>query len=153
MVPKDHVRCIVSLPRSLGRKLEGMAIHYRVSKSAVLAMAVRKYLNRIGLDAIERRYIEQFDQILERLAPIERNERVAIESLRFLVRYMLEVYCFAFRRDVADCPLGRERFAEFAEHVHRNVASGRITLHAELEKLAASKRSAESPTPRSGHGE
>ena len=134
MAPKDHVRCILSLPRALDKKLEGKAVNYRLSKSAVLAMAVRKYLNRVGVDAIERQHPEQFDHILKRVAHIERNERVAIESLGFLVRYVLEVYCFAFPGNVEACPIGRERFAEFVERVRRNVASGLITLHAALEK-------------------
>lgn len=128
MLTSDHVRRVVSLPPKLNRLLEWAVIRYRIPKAKIVVFALCKYFNRLDLDAEAHTYAQQLDDILGRLAPIEHAKRAEFESLKLLAEYLLEVYWYLFEGKVEQRPGARERLAEFKKRVHRQVASGRITI-------------------------
>ena len=128
MARKDHVRYQLFLPQSLSKRFETLANVPGVSKSAILVEAIGDFLDRRGDDALEFHFAERLDQVSKRLARIERNNRVALESLSLFIRYMLTVNAPIAEGDETARVLGRQRFAEFVERVGRQVASGYITL-------------------------
>lgn len=128
MARKDHVRYQLFLPQSLSKRFETLASVPGVSKSAILVEAIGDFLDRRGDDELELHFAERLDQVSKRLARIERNNRVALESLSLFIRYMLTVNAPIAEGDEAARVLGRQRFDEFVERVGRQVASGYITL-------------------------
>ena len=67
--------------------LEQLAAKPGVSRSAIVADAVRAYLDRRGADELDDRFKVRLDKLSQQLSRIERDVGIVMESLALFVRY------------------------------------------------------------------
>ncbi len=128
MARADLVRHQLFLPRALSDRLEVLAAKPGATKSAILALAVKAYLDRRGANELDERFAQRLDRISGQLARIERDGHVGLESLALFVRYMLTVNAPLAEEDEIARAIGRDRFAAFVTRVGQQLATGRLTF-------------------------
>lgn len=118
MKPRHHFY----LDRALGERLDAHVTKTGASKSAVVADALRSYLDGRGA--------KELDDILGmRLNRIARDQEVLLESLALFIRYQLTVTAPLPETDKAALAVGQDRFQSFIAQVGRRIASGRGYSH------------------------
>ena len=124
----ERVRHQLFLPRPLSDRLEAPASKPGGSKSAILADAVTRWLNRRGASELDDRFALRLDRMSKALARIERDGSVALETLALFIRFELSIQAPLAENDAVGRALARERFEAFVAQVGRAVASGRRTM-------------------------
>ena len=127
MKPRHHLYFDDALTEQLDR-LGGKP---GTSKSAIVADALRAYLDRRAASELDALFKVRLDRMSRQLARIERDQKILLESLALFVRYQLTVTAPLPEADKAAQAVGRERFQRFVDQVGRQLASGRQTLGAE----------------------
>jgi predicted transcriptional regulator len=121
MKPRHHLY----LDDDLTAQLERLGSKPGTSKSAIVADALRDYLNRRATREVDDLLKTRLDRISTQLGRIERNGHVLLETLSLFVRYQLTVTAPLPDADKAAQAVGRERFRRFVDQVGRQLATGR----------------------------
>ncbi len=121
MKPRHHVY----LDEELTARLDLLGSKPGTSKSAIIADALRDYLNRRATREVDDLLKSRLDRISTQLGRIERDGRVLLETLSLFVRYQLTVTAPFPEADKAAQAVGRERFRRFVDQVGRQLATGR----------------------------
>lgn len=121
MKPRHHLY----LDDDLTRQLERLGSKPGTSKSAIVADALRDYLNRRATRDVDDLLKTRLDRISNQLGRVERDSLVLLETLSLFVRYQLTVTAPLPEADKAAQAVGRERFRRFVDQVGRQLAAGR----------------------------
>ena len=124
MKPRHQIYLDEGLTEALDR-LGGKA---GTSKSAIVADALRAFLDRRAAGQLDELLKVRLDRVSRALGRVERNQKILMESLALFVRYQLTVTAPLPEADRAGQALGRERFQRFVDQVGRQLASGRQTF-------------------------
>ena len=121
MKPRHHLY----LDEELTARLDMLGSKPGTSKSAIIADALRDYLNRRAAREVDDLLKSRLDRISTQLGRIERDSQVLLETLSLFVRYQLTVTAPLPEADKAAQAVGRERFRRFVDQVGRQLATGR----------------------------
>jgi len=121
MKPRHHLY----LDEELTARLDMLGSKPGTSKSAIIADALRDYLNRHATREVDDLLKSRLDRISTQLGRIERDGQVLLETLSLFVRYQLTVTAPLPEADKAAQAVGRERFRRFVDQVGRQLATGR----------------------------
>ncbi|MBT2188433.1 ribbon-helix-helix protein, CopG family [Sphingobium nicotianae] len=130
----EKVRHQLFLPKPLSDSLEALAAKPGASKSAILADALRAWLDRRGTSELDERFGLRLDRMSKALGRIERDGDVILETLALFIRFELAIQTPLAENDHAGRALGAKRFEAFVAQVGRQVAAGRRTLGAEQDR-------------------
>jgi hypothetical protein len=119
------------------KRLDRLAVHKGVSKSAVIAAALASFLSPDGGDQREAAIAKRLDRLSRQFERLERDQNVLIETVALYVRYFLTVSIPVpeGQQDAARAQ-GRARFAQFIEQLGRHIQRGRSLVrevHEEIE--------------------
>ena len=108
------------------RRLDQLAVHKGVSKSAVIAAALASFLSPDGGDQREAALAKRLDRLTRQFERLERDQNVLIETVALYVRYSLTVSIPVpeGQQDAARAQ-GRARYAQFIEQLARHIQRGR----------------------------
>jgi Ribbon-helix-helix protein, copG family len=114
-----------NLDEDLAERLAELAARPGASKSAIMADALRAWLERRAASEIDERFKVRLDRLSLQLGRIERDQQIVAETLALLARFQLTVSAPLAESDRAGRAIGQERFKSFLEQVSRRVAGGR----------------------------
>lgn len=123
------VRHQLFLDEAISQRLEALADKPGMNKSAVLADAVKAWLDRRGSNELDDRFGQRLNRLSAQLNRIERDERILLESLALFVRLTLLRDAHLPEPDAATRALARERFEQFVAQVGRQLARGDNSLN------------------------
>ncbi|WPG41179.1 CopG family transcriptional regulator [Variovorax sp. EBFNA2] len=119
------------------KRLERLAAHKDVSKSAVIAAALASFLSPDGADQREAAITKRLDRLSRQFERLERDQNVLIETLALYVRYFLTVSIpVPEGQQEAARAQGRARFAQFIEQLGRHIQRGRSLVREVHEDIA-----------------
>lgn len=121
MKPRHHLY----LDTELTAQLELLGSKPGTSKSAIVADALRTWLNRRATREVDDLLKNRLDRMSTQLNRLERDCHVLLETLSLSVRYQLTVTAPLPDADKAAQAVGRERFRRFVDQVGRQLATGR----------------------------
>ena len=109
-----------------GKRLEQIAAHKGVSKSAVIAAALASFLSPDAADQREAAFAKRLDRLSRQFDRLERDQGIQIETVALYVRYFLTVSIPVpeSQQDVARAQ-GRARYVQFVEQLARHIQRGR----------------------------
>lgn len=108
------------------KRLDQIAAHKGVSKSAVIAAALASFLSPDGEDQREAAIAKRLDRLSRQFDRLERDQNVLIETLALYVRYFLTVSIpVPEGQQEAARAQGKARYGQFIEQLARHVQRGR----------------------------
>ena len=118
------------------RRLDQLAVHKGVSKSAVIAAALASFLSPDGGDQREAALAKRLDRLTRQFERLERDQNVLIETVALYVRYSLPVSIPVpeGQQDAARAQ-GKARFEQFVEQLGRHLLRGRSLVRDVVEEL------------------
>ncbi|MDE2112208.1 MAG: ribbon-helix-helix protein, CopG family [Alphaproteobacteria bacterium] len=117
------------LDKDLSERLDRLAQKPGTSKSAIIADALRVFLEHRAAHELDDKLKPRLDKVTAQMNRLERNQRVIIESLALYIRFQFSVLPPLPERDqAAALALAQERFQAFIDQVGRRVAGGRETV-------------------------
>ena len=129
------------------KRLDQLAMHKGVSKSAVIAAALASFLSPDGADQREAALAKRLDRLSRQFERLERDQNVLIETVALYVRYFLTVSIpVPEGQQEAARAQGRARYVQFIEQLARHLQRGRSLVREVHEDLAPAV-SAESDAP------
>lgn len=131
------------------KRLDRLAVHKGVSKSAVVASALASFLSPDGGDQREAAIAKRLDRLSRQFDRLERDQNILIETVALYVRYFLTVSIpVPEGQQEAARAQGRARFAQFIEQLGRHLQRGRSLVREVHEEIEPE------PTPlQAGQGE
>jgi hypothetical protein len=131
------------------KRLDQLAAHKGVSKSAVIAAALASFLSPDAGDQREAAMAKRLDRLSRQFDRLERDQNVLIETVALYVRYFLTVSLpVPEGQQEAVRAQGRLRYAQFIEQLGRHIQRGRSLVRDVHEDLSA----ADMPTSDAGNG-
>ncbi|MGI4813430.1 MAG: CopG family transcriptional regulator [Janthinobacterium lividum] len=120
-----RTRLNIYLEPEHARRLEQVAAMKGVSKSSILAAALASWLLPEGGDQREAVLMRRLDRLSRQFDGLERDQHILIETIGLFVRYFLTVSIPVpeSHQDAARAQ-GRARYAQFVEHLVRQLARG-----------------------------
>src|SRR5579859_1962002 len=119
MKPRHHLY----LDDELTDRLEALAAKPGSSKSAIVADALRSYLDRRGARELDDLLKVRLDRQGSQLNRLERDQQIVMESLAFFIRYYLTVTPpLPDSEQSAVRAVGKDRFQSFIDQVGRRIA-------------------------------
>lgn len=107
------------------------------SRSAIVAEAVRRFVDGTPAGEIEGALKVRLDKVARELGRIQRDQQIGLESLAHFIRYQLTVTLPLPEADQAAArALGQERFGQFVEQVARRLAAGRGLARDVVDRIA-----------------
>jgi len=118
------------------KRLDQLAVHKGVSKSAIIAAALASFLSPDGGDQREAAMAKRLDRLSRQFDRLERDQNILIETVALYVRYFLTVSIPVpeGHQDAARAQ-GRARFAQFIEQLARHLQRGRSLVREVHEDL------------------
>jgi hypothetical protein len=108
------------------KRLDQVAAHKGVSKSAVIAAALASFLSPDGEDQREAAIAKRLDRLSRQFDRLERDQNVLIESVALYIRYFLTVSIpVPEGQQEAARAQGRARYLQFIEQLARHIQRGR----------------------------
>lgn len=108
------------------KRLDLVAAHKGVSKSAVVAAALASFLSPDGEDQREAAIAKRLDRLSRQFDRLERDQNVLIETTALYVRYFLTVSIpVPEGQQEAARAQGRARYTQFIEQLARHIQRGR----------------------------
>ena len=119
------------------RRLDQLAVHKGISKSAVIAAALASFLSPDGGDQREAALAKRLDRLSRQFDRLERDQNVLIETVALYIRYFLTVSIPVpeGQQDAARAQ-GRARYAQFIEQLARHLQRGRSLVREVHEDIA-----------------
>lgn len=131
------------------KRLNLLAAHKGVSKSAVIAAALASFLSPDAGDQREAAMAKRLDRLSRQFDRLERDQNVLIETVALYVRYFLTVSLpVPEGQQDAVRAQGRLRYAQFIEQLGRHIQRGRSLVREIHEDLSQT----DIPTPGAGEG-
>jgi predicted transcriptional regulator len=118
MKSRLHLR----LDDDLNERLDHLAAKPGASKSAIMADALRSYLNRKAGNEIDDLLKRRLDRISSSVARVERDVQIVMESQALFIHYQFQVTAPLADGDQAAKAVAQERFQKFIEQVGRRIA-------------------------------
>jgi len=119
-------RLNLSLPVEMIGRINDLASRKRVTRSAVVEAAVESFLSPDHADMQEAALTRRLDRLSRQVARLERDQRIATETLALFVRFWLTVTPPIPPEDQPSAQAkGRERFEGFVETLGKRVQQGR----------------------------
>ncbi|VTU31568.1 hypothetical protein SRS16CHR_04905 [Variovorax sp. SRS16] len=119
------------------KRLDQIAVHKGVSKSAVIATALASFLSPDGEDQREAAIAKRLDRLSRQFDRLERDQNVLIETLALYVRYFLTVSLpVPEGHQKAARAQGHARYVQFIEQLARHIQRGRGLVREVHEDLA-----------------
>jgi hypothetical protein len=109
-------------------QLEALAVKPGASKSAIVADALRQYINRHGAHEIDESLRIRLDRLSRENGLIRRDIQILLESFALFVRFFLTLNAHTPEPDRAARAVGQERFQRFIDQVGRQIATGKQSL-------------------------
>jgi hypothetical protein len=112
----------IYLQGPVAERFEALAAKPGANKSAILAMAITAWLDRRGANELDDRFGTRLRNISIQLDRLERDQRIALETLALFVRLNLQRDSFLPDTDDATRARGMERFQAFVAEIGRRLA-------------------------------
>ncbi|HTM81927.1 CopG family transcriptional regulator [Asticcacaulis sp.] len=126
---KTHkIRHQLFLDAPISQRLEALAEKPGMNKSAVLADAVKAWLDRRGTNELDDRFGQRLNRISAQLNRIERDQKIVLESLALFVRLTLLRDAHLPEPDAAARAMARDRFEQFVAQLGRQLSQGSQSL-------------------------
>lgn len=108
------------------KRLEQVAAHQGVSKSAVMAAALSSFLSPEAAAQRETAMAMRLDRLSRQFERLERDQNILVETVALYVRYFLTVSVpMPESQQEAARAQGRARYAQFVEQLARHLQRGR----------------------------
>ncbi|MBE7417408.1 MAG: ribbon-helix-helix protein, CopG family [Ideonella sp.] len=108
------------------RRLEQLAAHQGVSKSAVIAAALSSFLSPETAERREAIVAHRLDSLSRQFGRLERDQNILVETVALYVRYFLTVSIPVPEGQLeAARAQGRARYGQFLEQLGRHLQHGR----------------------------
>lgn len=125
------------------KRLDRLAVHKGVSKSAVIAAALASFLSPDGGDQREAAIAKRLDRLSRQFERLERDQNVLIETVALFVRYFLTVSLpVPEGQQEAARAQGRARYVQFIEQLGRHLQRGRSLVREVHEDIAPAEPAA-----------
>lgn len=124
----DKIRHQLFLDSVISRRLEALAEKPGMNKSAVLADAVKAWLDRRGTNELDDRFGQRLNRISAQLNRIERDQKIVLESLALFVRLTLMRDAHLPEPDAVARAKARDRFEQFVAQLGRQLSQGDQSL-------------------------
>lgn len=119
------------------KRLDQVAAHKGVSKSAVIAAALASFLSPDGADQREAAIAKRLDRLSRQFDRLERDQNVLIETVALYVRYFLVVSIpVPEGQQEAARAQGRTRYLQFIEQLARHIQRRRSLVREVHEDIA-----------------
>jgi predicted transcriptional regulator len=127
------------------KRLDQVAAHKGVSKSAVIAAALASFLSPDGEDQREAAIAKRLDRLSRQFDRLERDQNVLIETVALYLRYFLTVSIpVPEGQQEAARAQGRARYLQFIEQLARHIQRGRSLVREVHEDIGPGR--ADDPT-------
>lgn len=125
----SRTRLNVFIEPDHAKRLEQIAAHQGVSKSAVIAAALSTFLAPEGAEGRDAMLTARLDRLSRQYERLERYQNILVETVALYVRYFLSVSVPVpeSQQDAARAQ-GRARYAQFVEQLGRHLQRGRSLL-------------------------
>lgn len=144
-------RLNIFIEHAHAKRLDQLAVHKGVSKSAIVAAALSSFLSPDGGDQREAAMAKRLDRLSRQFDRLERDQNILIETVALYVRYFLTVSIpVPEGHQEAARAQGRARFAQFIEQLARHLQRGRSLVrevHEEIEPAGSSSSANPDPEP------
>lgn len=108
------------------KRLNQVAAHKGVSKSAVIAAALASFLSPDSEDKREAAIAKRLDRLSRQFDRLERDQNVLIETVALYIRYFLMVSIpVPEGQQEAARAQGKARYVQFIEQLARHIQRGR----------------------------
>ncbi|MDI1339912.1 CopG family transcriptional regulator [Polaromonas sp.] len=136
------------------KRLNQLAAHKGVSKSAVIAAALASFLSPDAADQREAATGKRLDRLSRQFDRLERDQGILIETVALYIRYFLTVSLPVpeGQQDAARAQ-GRARYAQFIEQLARHIQRGRSLVREIHEEVAPDDLASQAATPEHKEGE
>jgi len=136
------------------KRLDQLAAHKGVSKSAVIAAALASFLSPDTADQREAAMSKRLDRLSRQFDRLERDQGILIETVALYIRYFLTVSLPVpdGQQDAARAQ-GRARYAQFIEQLARHIQRGRSLVREVHEEVAPDDLTPPATTPEHKEGE
>lgn len=136
------------------KRLDQLAGHKGVSKSAVIASALASFLSPDAADQREAATGKRLDRLSRQFDRLERDQGILIETVALYVRYFLTVSLPVpdGQQDAARAQ-GRARYAQFIEQLARHTQRGRSLVREVHEEVTPDDPTSPATTPEHEEGE
>lgn len=133
----SRARLNVFIEPEHAKRLEQLAVHKGVSKSAVIAAALASFLSPDAADQREVALSKRLDRLSRQFDRLERDQGILIETVALYVRYFLTVSVPVpeGQQDAARAQ-GRARYAQFIEQLARHIQRGRSLVREVHEEVS-----------------
>ncbi|MGJ7536954.1 MULTISPECIES: CopG family transcriptional regulator [unclassified Variovorax] len=122
------------------KRLDHVASHKGVSKSAVIAAALASFLSPDGEDQREAALAKRLDRLSRQFDRLERDQNVLIETVALYLRYFLTVSIpVPEGQQEAARAQGRARYVQFIEQLARHIQRGRSLVREVHEDIGPGK--------------
>lgn len=152
----SRARLNIFIEPAHAKRLDQLAVHKGVSKSAIVAAALSSFLSPDGGDQREAAMAKRLDRLSRQFDRLERDQNILIETVALYVRYFLTVSIpVPEGHQEAARAQGRARFAQFIEQLARHLQRGRSLVrevHEEIEPAGSSANPDPEPEPGSADG-
>ncbi len=135
-----RVRLNIFIEPDHAKRLEQVAAHKGVSKSAVVAAALASFLSPDGEDQREAAIAKRLDRLSRQFDRLERDQNVLIETTALYVRYFLTVSIpVPEGQQEAARAQGRGRYMQFIEQLARHIQRGRSLVREVHEDIGSAE--------------
>ena len=150
----SRIRLNIFIEPDHAKRLDQLAAHKGVSKSAVIAAALASFLSPDAADQREAAMGKRLDRLSRQFDRLERDQGILIETVALYIRYFLTVSLSVpeGQQDAARAQ-GRARYAQFIEQLARHIQRGRSLVREVHEEVAPDDRASQATTPEHKEGE
>lgn len=136
------------------KRLDQLAAHKGVSKSAVIAAALASFLSPDAADQREAAMGKRLDRLSRQFDRLERDQSILIETVALYIRYFLTVSLPVpeGQQDAARAQ-GRARYAQFIEQLARHIQRGRSLVREVHEEVTPDDPTSQATKPEHKKGE
>lgn len=136
------------------KRLDQLAAHKGVSKSAVIAAALASFLSPDAADQREAAMGKRLDRLSRQFDRLERDQSILIETVALYIRYFLTVSLPVpdGQQDAARAQ-GRARYVQFIEQLARHIQRGRSLVREVHEEVTPDDPISQATTPEHKEGE
>lgn len=110
------------LTHALSEKLDALARKPGASKSSILSDALAAWIEWNGAAELDARFGPRLDRLTRAQVTADNKLDTLIETLGALVQYQINLTAHQPAFDDVTRKLGRERYAQFVEHVGQRLA-------------------------------
>lgn len=144
----SRTRLNIFIETDHAKRLDQLAAHKGVSKSAVIAAALASFLSPDAADQREAAVGKRLDRLSRQFDRLERDQGILIETVALYVRYFLTVSLPVpeGQQDAARAQ-GRARYAQFIEQLARHIQRGRSLVREVHEEVVPDDLTSQATTP------